>query len=325
MRAAERSRDDDLSYACLIRGALCFERQKNRHVSVRSLLKRALILLPRRPEAYWHLARFNEQTSQYSDCYMLCCQAREFCDFDSPALPLDVGFPGAWAFDFERCVAAWWWGLNEESRALNDTLILDHWWDMDDQHRAAMAENLKKIKGTQQFFERQYKAWCDVSSDINEHLPTLRDLAEKCQHVTEMGVRTGASTRAFLASERVLRSYDLELDRKVQALFDLANMLGRDVVYRQADVLTTHIDHTDLLFIDTLHTYQQLRQELSRHADKSRKYIVFHDTETFGHRDEIGQGPGLNPAIQEFLTTNPHWQLQHRYTNNNGLTVLIRT
>jgi hypothetical protein len=35
-------------------------------------------------------------------------------------------------------------------------------------------------------------------SDINEHLETLRTYAYQCKHITEMGMRDGISTTAFL-------------------------------------------------------------------------------------------------------------------------------
>ena len=95
-------------------------------------------------------------------------------------------------------------------------------------------------------------------------------------------------------------------------------------MYRQADVLTIGIDETDLLFIDTLHNYAQLRSELAKHSGQVRRYIVLHDTETFGFKDELGLGPGLQQAIDEFLAANNSWRLRNKYTNNNGLTVLER-
>ena len=39
---------------------------------------------------------------------------------------------------------------------------------------------------------------CNTKSDINEHLPALRDLASKCDTVIEMGVRYCVSTWAFI-------------------------------------------------------------------------------------------------------------------------------
>jgi hypothetical protein len=165
---------------------------------------------------------------------------------------------------------------------------------------------------------------CDTPSDINQHLPKLRELASQCTHVTEMGVRHGWSTRAWLTADVQLRSYDVWIDPTVSKLFDLAQYAGKNVALIQADVLTIHIDSTDLLFIDTLHNYHQLTQELSRHHDRVSKYIVLHDTETFGSRDEIGQGPGLRLAITEFIDKNPQWRIQSQVTHNNGLTVLQR-
>jgi hypothetical protein len=78
-----------------------------------------------------------------------------------------------------------------------------------------------------------------------------------------MGVRTGVSTRALLCSNAgTIRSYDIKLNQDVSRLFDYARLAGKDAEYIQANVLDIDIEQTDLLFIDTLHTYSQLKQEL---------------------------------------------------------------
>ena len=33
-------------------------------------------------------------------------------------------------------------------------------------------------------------------------------------------------------------------------------------------------------------------------------------------------GGGIWKAIEEFLQNNPHWELEKRYINNNGLTII---
>ena len=43
-----------------------------------------------------------------------------------------------------------------------------------------------------------YKRLCETPSDINEHLPTLFDLAGQCQHVCELGVRGVISSWALV-------------------------------------------------------------------------------------------------------------------------------
>ena len=75
------------------------------------------------------------------------------------------------------------------------------------------------------------------------------------------------------------------------------------------------------MFIDTLHTYDQLSEELRLHAPKARKYIVLHDTTTYGEGGETPGHQGLWPAVEEFLAEGC-FRLGARNTNNNGLTVL---
>lgn len=174
-------------------------------------------------------------------------------------------------------------------------------------------------------FESEYQKAKSVKSDINENLPILYELAKECKHVTEMGVRTGVSTRAFLNTDVELISYDIVLDSNVSKLFEIAKARGKKVAYVQADTLKLEILETDLLFIDTLHTYSQLKKELSLHGNKAKKYLAFHDTITFGLKGEDGvDKKGLLSAVIEFVVENPHWKFKVFKTNNNGMTVLER-
>ena len=171
-------------------------------------------------------------------------------------------------------------------------------------------------------------------SDINEHLPLLREYAAKCEHVTEMGMRGArGSTVAFLAAQpREFISWDLNPAAIVsQAVLDLLPLAGRTQFQpRVGDSLKVEIEETDLLFIDTLHTATQLRDELLRHGmnnsrvSKVRKYLIFHDTVTFGTKGEDGTEPGLRSAIRWFQKEQafPLWKLVVDAQNNNGLVVL---
>ena len=177
--------------------------------------------------------------------------------------------------------------------------------------------------------KKEYRVARDTVSDINEHLEILKSLADEVNHVTEMGTRTGSSTRAFLVSNVTLRAYDLFLDERVSELFNIAKQMGKDVQYTQADVLQIQIEETDLLFIDTWHAYDQLIEELRLHAPKVKKYIAFHDTQTFGTRSEtfMGRGGsnGLLPAIIHYMIeSGDQWRFKIHRTNNNGLTVIER-
>ena len=174
-------------------------------------------------------------------------------------------------------------------------------------------------------FQLEYKKARNTPSDINQNLHELFEIAKECKTVIEMGVRTGVSTRAFLNADVKLISFDIVLNSEVQKLFDIARQNGKDVQYIKDDVLNIEIEETDMIFIDTLHTYEQLKQELKLHGNKAQKYIAFHDTHTFGLRGEIdNDNKGLLSAIIEFMMENPHWKFYKYKTNNNGLTILKR-
>jgi hypothetical protein len=177
--------------------------------------------------------------------------------------------------------------------------------------------------------EINYQTRCESPSDINQHLPTLKRYAEECEHITEMGVRWVVSTFAFMAGlPKKLISYDIDpLENwgfKTEEIVDLAKENGIEFQFKIANTLDLEIEETDLLFLDTDHTYNQVKGELSLHGNKSKKFIIFHDTTTFEFKGMNGDTIGLWPAIEEFMSENPHWVICERFYNNNGLTILKR-
>ena len=164
---------------------------------------------------------------------------------------------------------------------------------------------------------------CKTPSDINEHLYILENYAKKCDTICEMGVRKGISTWSFLnARPKKLVSYDKEYSQDLEKHKEYAKKEGVDYEYIVQDVLQTQIDEYDFLFIDTWHTYTQLKQELKLHANKAKKYLAFHDVFSFGQRGEDNQDLGLIPAIMEFLIDYPEWKISYYTPKNNGLLIL---
>ena len=45
-------------------------------------------------------------------------------------------------------------------------------------------------------YEQEFIDACNNSTDINEHLPRLAELASECNHITELGVGWAQSTRS---------------------------------------------------------------------------------------------------------------------------------
>lgn len=180
-----------------------------------------------------------------------------------------------------------------------------------------------------------YKSLCNNISDINEHLPTLLEYAKNCEHITELGTRWVVSSYAFLAGNpKTFITYDLVKDPKVDIAAFLANGANICFKFKQENTRECDLEETDLLFIDTWHTYNQLKVELHKHHTKVKKYIIMHDTISYrftnegryaDHTNLIETNKGLWPAITEFLNEYKDvWILEKEYENNNGLTVLKR-
>ncbi len=162
--------------------------------------------------------------------------------------------------------------------------------------------------------------------DIIEHLPLLHYLAKQCTFVTEFGTRTGNSTIAFLSSGCCLTSYDIE-ETQLSFPEECFNIFGpvrhpwRFVRANTAEL--EDILPTCLLFIDTLHTYAQVKAEL-KHAGKVRRFLAFHDTVLNGQHGENGER-GIEDAINEFMQANTgQWRVFCHMRNCNGLLVLER-
>jgi hypothetical protein len=157
-------------------------------------------------------------------------------------------------------------------------------------------------------FEKEYQDACAKDTDIHEHLPVLSELTSQCTHVTELGVGWAQSTRAFLRHDIELHSYEFMPLPGIREFFEEAKNAGRNVTLHVDDTRKVEITETDLLFVDSLHIYEQVQKELELHANKARKFIGFHDTTTFEYTDETnyeelgddwkGEGIGIWKAIE---------------------------
>lgn len=101
----------------------------------------------------------------------------------------------------------------------------------------------------------KFAALCARPSDINEHLPTLREYAQQVDSIVEMGVRGVVSTWALLSGltsgsggSKTLVGVDIErcaYDGPAQA----GRALGVDVRFVQGDSALVDAPARDLLFI----------------------------------------------------------------------------
>ena len=155
---------------------------------------------------------------------------------------------------------------------------------------------------------------------IKYHLETLKEYASECDTITEMGVDSVNTTWAFLDSRpKKLTSIDI-INTKAPDIVTLAETLaereGIDFKFILGDTTKIEIETTQFLYIDTLHTYSQLKKELQLHPKKVSKYIAFHDTHMF---------KDMAKALYEFLEEySDDWEICYQTEENCGLTIIKR-
>jgi FkbM family methyltransferase len=126
LRCAERTNDIDLIYECLIRGFYCFDAQKDRNFTSSHLLKQAINLIPKRPEAYYLLAKFYEKYQQWYECYTYSSIALDLCDFNNSTLKTNIGYFGKDGLILCKAISSNYWDKIDESRMLLNNLIDDN-------------------------------------------------------------------------------------------------------------------------------------------------------------------------------------------------------
>jgi GR25 family glycosyltransferase involved in LPS biosynthesis len=117
LRCSERA-EDLLAYEALLWAHQCYEKQGTRDSTARTLLQHAINLLPTRPEAYFLLAKFHSKREQWTDAYSVSHQGLTFLEKNLEPLRNGVGYIGEFALLYEKAVAGWWWGKENETRKL---------------------------------------------------------------------------------------------------------------------------------------------------------------------------------------------------------------
>jgi hypothetical protein len=144
LRAAEYGykSDPDVTYSALLRVSICIEGQKDRGLTVSNVLLQAIAYMPRRPEAYLLMSKFYERAGSWQESYTYAVLGlgwtRQLFD-----LPVDVGYPGHYALEFQQAIAAWWIGRQNESLAMLRELAYDKFTNQE--YQQAALSNLKRL------------------------------------------------------------------------------------------------------------------------------------------------------------------------------------
>jgi hypothetical protein len=117
LRCAEKTKNIDLRYECLLRMYLCYGALKSRDITCESLLKQAIALCPQKPEGYFLLTQHYESRSDWMNVYTYACIALENCKQKSSFISY-IDFPDLYCLSFQKAAAAWWIGKPQLARQL---------------------------------------------------------------------------------------------------------------------------------------------------------------------------------------------------------------
>lgn len=165
------------------------------------------------------------------------------------------------------------------------------------------------------------------ASDIAYHMPFLEECASKVGTVVEIGVGHGnGSTRAFsrgLERSTHFGKYHIGVDCDEERPQVKPSYSYWHEVHGSSEDINTRIAvqnilgdrYADIIFIDTIHTYEQMAQELpiwTRIAGPGTLWI-FHDTWMFGVYNHMTE------AIKEFATNGWEYLDQSRLAHGLGV------
>jgi glycosyltransferase involved in cell wall biosynthesis len=163
----------------------------------------------------------------------------------------------------------------------------------------------------------------NIKRDLNEHFDFLKIMASSVDRVTAFEKRKESSIPFLAAQPKTYISYQRENDPLQAVLMQVKGNTDYKVTHA-FNSLTTQIEETDLLWIDTIHSANQIYQELNLHAPKVSRFIIIRSTGTFGETAEGSDEPGLNYGLEEFLEKNPEWFVFKVIPHQYGMTVISR-
>lgn len=184
----------------------------------------------------------------------------------------------------------------------------------------------KKIHGAtslEDYYNKLVKMKDSVPKPITnvEYHKVVTELMKECDSFTEFGMCQGPTLAAAMFTHpKKVRGYDITFE-----WFGLAKKFFEEYakqhnidfkVFQKNTAACSEISETDMLHIDSKHTYKHAKEELNRHAHKVKKYILFHDTTL---------APGIYKAIEEYIqNVDNSWKIIKKSEVGVGYTVIKR-
>ena len=194
LRAAERTHSKVLQYCSLVRTALCFIKQGSRDITVKTLLQRAIGVLPDAPEAYYFLSNQLRKKNEYHDAYLIASLGVNYTQQHN-TIP---EYSGRHLLIFEKLVNGWEVGVTVENKHLFDTLYLNYFGEFNEADKALILKCITNNGnfGQNYFYNRSYKQ--EVKYPFSNLDQIDRGYAQVCQDMFVLSVLNGLIGGTFI-------------------------------------------------------------------------------------------------------------------------------
>lgn len=199
LRCAERTDDISTEYYCLVKMGHCFDRQGNRHYTVKSMYNAAISLDPTRPEAYYFLSRKYEEEKLYFESYTTVEIALKF--EPNQSFDPELGYTGKWMLLFQKAIAAWWRGRGMEARTILQDLVNTYWNQIDDQHKKSIESNIVSLgSGPHSYAFRMYNdtMWSKLRYKFPDSKNIKKNFSQVYQDLFILSMLKGKRNGQFL-------------------------------------------------------------------------------------------------------------------------------
>ena len=160
----------------------------------------------------------------------------------------------------------------------------------------------------------------NTSSDINQHLESIYQHVKGCNVAVSLGISRGFSAFALLMGCQHHITVDPAPNQDaLNLLFEYFGQKSEVLIQNTYEPL--ELEEFDVLFIDYVHTSECVEKEIKAYAHKVKKFIFFHDTNSFGDVGEDGK-EGIKKPILDFLLENEEWRVLYCENKNNGMFIL---
>lgn len=304
LRAAEFAPYTLLAYESMMRVAQCLMAQGDRWFHVRGTLLRAVSMQPKRPEAYYLLARAYQVTREWEECHTICKIAEAVTTDDQEPLRTDIGYPGKYFFTFQRGVVGWELGQIDET--LHILYSLRKRTDISIGYMEAVENDLKNVGNTSrpsvpylQEHHSQLRYKFPGSANIGRNYSQayqdmfVLSLLNGKRNGRYVEIGSGHSTKNsntyLLETEYDWTGLSIDIDEKTVKEFN-QNRFNRAIV---ADAVT--IDYTDILpegdydylQVDCEPPAQTLAALQHLPLDKVRFAVITFEHDAYAEREEI--------------------------------------